>query len=283
MTKSRKKILLSSSAMLLVALVALGSATFAWFTMNKTVSADGMTVTAATSAGLQITGTNGTVASGQSADKAWVRDFHFADLNAILTPTSLGYTSSAIQTNSFLPGEVEREGPYVAAEGTNTASATSWAQGDAIPKSAIEAVSGGADASAVTTNNQIAGYRVGVRSSRADTDISGVTMQVAFDSTNATNSAGDFIRIVVVDSSDAVVAYYAGGGAAAVTSVASNLPNSTAAQPTTNSLTYALTTDVTNANPQYFNIYVWYEGQDAQCVDAHQAAEGALSITFSYT
>ncbi len=46
MTKSRKKILLSSIAMLLVALVALGSATFAWFTVQKTVTADTMKVSA---------------------------------------------------------------------------------------------------------------------------------------------------------------------------------------------------------------------------------------------
>lgn len=53
-TTFRKKALLSSVAMLLVALVALGSATFAWFTQNPTVNAEGLTLHAKAGAGLQI-------------------------------------------------------------------------------------------------------------------------------------------------------------------------------------------------------------------------------------
>lgn len=53
-TKFRKRALLSSVAMLLVALVALGSATFAWFTENPVVSADGITAYGQTSIGLKI-------------------------------------------------------------------------------------------------------------------------------------------------------------------------------------------------------------------------------------
>ena len=54
MKKSRKKILLSSIAMLLVALVALGSATFAWFTINKVVEANTINVQANVAKGLVI-------------------------------------------------------------------------------------------------------------------------------------------------------------------------------------------------------------------------------------
>ena len=53
-TTFRKKALLSSVAMLLVALVALGSATFAWFTQNPTVTANGLSLKATAAAGLQI-------------------------------------------------------------------------------------------------------------------------------------------------------------------------------------------------------------------------------------
>ena len=53
-TKFRKRALLSSVAMLLVALVALGSATFAWFTENPQVKAEGITAEAQTSTGLEI-------------------------------------------------------------------------------------------------------------------------------------------------------------------------------------------------------------------------------------
>lgn len=51
-TKFRKRALLSSVAMLLVALVALGSATFAWFMQAPTANATGLTMQTTTSASL---------------------------------------------------------------------------------------------------------------------------------------------------------------------------------------------------------------------------------------
>lgn len=54
MKKSRKKMLLSSIAMLLVALVALGSATFAWYITNATVTASTSQWSASTADGLVI-------------------------------------------------------------------------------------------------------------------------------------------------------------------------------------------------------------------------------------
>ncbi len=50
----RKKALLSSVAMLLVAMVALGSATFAWFTQSPTATASGLVMKATASNGLKI-------------------------------------------------------------------------------------------------------------------------------------------------------------------------------------------------------------------------------------
>ncbi len=54
-TKFRRRALISSLAMLLVALVALGSATFAWFTSNPTANAKGIVGKGQTSTGLEIT------------------------------------------------------------------------------------------------------------------------------------------------------------------------------------------------------------------------------------
>lgn len=53
-TKFRKRALLSSVAMLLVALVALGSATFAWFVANPTVTASGLSLSTQAAAGLSV-------------------------------------------------------------------------------------------------------------------------------------------------------------------------------------------------------------------------------------
>lgn|GEM_PF-795293 len=53
-TKFRKRALLSSVAMLLVALVALGSATFAWFVANPSVTASGLVMKTSASTGLLV-------------------------------------------------------------------------------------------------------------------------------------------------------------------------------------------------------------------------------------
>ena len=58
---SRRRVLISSIAMLLVALVALSTATFAWFTTNPTATASGLELKATAAKGLVIqTGTHGT-------------------------------------------------------------------------------------------------------------------------------------------------------------------------------------------------------------------------------
>lgn len=54
MKTNRKKMLLSSIAMLLVALVALGSATYAWFTSNPNATASGISMKTTAAAGLVI-------------------------------------------------------------------------------------------------------------------------------------------------------------------------------------------------------------------------------------
>lgn len=53
-TKSRKRLLISSVAMLLVAMLALGTATFAWFTQNTSATADGITVRTSKTSSLKI-------------------------------------------------------------------------------------------------------------------------------------------------------------------------------------------------------------------------------------
>ena len=53
-TKARRRLLISSLCMLLVAIVALGTATFAWFTQNTSATADGITVRTSKTSSLKI-------------------------------------------------------------------------------------------------------------------------------------------------------------------------------------------------------------------------------------
>lgn len=82
MTKSRKKMLLSSIAMLLVALVALGSATFAWYITNATVTAEKTQFSAASADGLVIRHTTSDTWSNKVTDLATASS---------LTPGSISY------------------------------------------------------------------------------------------------------------------------------------------------------------------------------------------------
>ena len=74
-TKFRKRALLSSVAMLLVALVALGSATFAWFTANPNAEAHGISMKTTAAAGLVIrteTDTNWSHSAGLGVGKGTI-------------------------------------------------------------------------------------------------------------------------------------------------------------------------------------------------------------------
>ena len=83
MLKSRKRMLLSSIAMLLVALVALGSATFAWYFTTSSVTATNAKMSAASAEGLEIRkGTSG----------PWTNTIELDDGTA-LNPAAINYAS----------------------------------------------------------------------------------------------------------------------------------------------------------------------------------------------
>ena len=87
MLKSRKKLLLSSIAMLLVALVALGSATFAWYITNATVTAKTTQFSAASADGLLIKAPDSTV----EAERNWTSKVTGLRTASSLTPAALNY------------------------------------------------------------------------------------------------------------------------------------------------------------------------------------------------
>ena len=89
MKKSRKKMLLSSIAMLLVALVALGSATFAWYITNATVTAEKTQFSAASADGLVIRKLD----SANTAEREWTNEIKGLKTKSSLTPASYDYAA----------------------------------------------------------------------------------------------------------------------------------------------------------------------------------------------
>ena len=131
-TTFRKKALLSSVAMLLVALVALGSATFAWFTANPNADASGLSVKTTAASGLVIkTATEGVWSHNaifnaakddqgkllENADKK-----HYTDPSAFdLQPVAQDQTTPA----NFLSVEAADSASYEKGDGTINTGVTS--------------------------------------------------------------------------------------------------------------------------------------------------------------
>ena len=93
-TTKRSKMLLSSIAMLLVALVALGSATFAWYSINKTVTATGVEVHAATAGGLRIY----TAETGATPGSTWTNSINFNVADTELDPAAITVSAAGAVT-----------------------------------------------------------------------------------------------------------------------------------------------------------------------------------------
>ena len=115
-TKFRKRALLSSVAMLLVALVALGSATFAWYEANPTATATGMTMKTTAASGLEITSDT---QSGKAA-AAKVAAASLAELANWGTEASLGAVSTDLQPASLN----QTDGKFYTTVGTNATNGT---------------------------------------------------------------------------------------------------------------------------------------------------------------
>lgn len=129
-TTKRSKMLLSSIAMLLVALVALGSATYAWYAINRTVSADELTVEASKVGGLQIstreTGAKVDSSNASTSEDVWGKAVHFGVTTAVtLDPAAVtvandGTVSATTGTHEGNSNEVGTITPAAANNGTNT-------------------------------------------------------------------------------------------------------------------------------------------------------------------
>ena len=167
MTKSRKRILLSSIAMLLVALVALGSATFAWFTINRKVEAKALEVKAATAQGLEITIDNGANWGRTKSYKA----FATATDNT-LAPISFQYTASGLASTGYYPQDIQQAGAL--ASDTIGTKAGNWASAT-LPTAQASALD---NDDAKKANGFVAAYRMGIRST--DAAISDITMTITW-------------------------------------------------------------------------------------------------------
>lgn len=247
-TKSRKRRLLSSLAMLLVAMVALGSATYAWFTNQDTAKVDGVSVHVNAPDGLLIS-TDGTT---------WGNSITLSLGTVTLLPSS-GFQNTDLKmyTASLNDGSVA-----TITEATNSDQVKYYIDVDLQAKLAAGASS--AKTLTVMPTVTVAGgdminmWRIGYSGTNITKGIH-ANANTAYSAVKATGTdvptAGYFIDPAETDYLESVT------------------PKATTAA---HSLTAALST---TAMP--FKVRIWVEGQDAACTPAATLNNAAIQLDFA--
>ena len=284
-TKMRKKMLISSLAMLMVATVSLGSATYAWFTSSTTATASQINVKTIKSSELVIS----------KLDKNWGTTVKYG----------VGFNGdTATDAKILMP--------------VSTADGKSWYKATADANTAYTAKAG--SASIVETSekgNYYFAQQLNVKNN-GEADVENVTITFSIDNTstktgyyrialvpvtdndeNTTSlpdvTADTFFANKKVNDSDTLntltnvfgLADTDGYQALTGTDVSTNL--SAKVKPNTASSVTVGTLKGTGAtlkgdekNAAYYNLYVWFEGQDIDCKDANAGA-ARPNITFTVT
>lgn len=259
--KSRKRVLISSVAMLLVAMLALGTATFAWFTSATNPYADSFSAT---------TTKRSTLLLSDDSRTGWTTHLQYGVADKVMYPAS---------------GDGET---WVAGTSADTKTGV-------IDPTTIFAVAPTPDAS-VTTADYLFADELNLQNN-GTADVKNVKITFYLNTTDNTNAA-DYLRVALVpiDASTVAATDYASlnTDGAKVYGTNTRKYKPIIGSTTTGSDDSAVTTateasfeitpvttytyDVTTANDatsvieagaeKYFKLYVWFEGQDTACVDA---------------
>lgn len=239
-----KKLIVSSTSMLLVAMLALGTATYAWFTTNASASANKITASTSKVSNLQVS----------RADHKWKDSFtyNYDDTDGMKpVSSSTGtdwFTATAASQTAFT-----KTGDFVA---QTTAQHYWYAEQFNVMNN------GGADVSNV---------KISIKVSQPEAT-SLEYLRIALVPTDEDNTnPGTFTSSVFADNT---IAYNAAGAAATPETTVSITPKAYTTGVTVGTLT--------PGQAQYYNLYVWFEGQDEQCYNA-KAGQILSDIEFKAT
>lgn len=242
---TKKRALISSVAMLLVAIIALGTATFAWFTKSTSTTAEGLNVKTIKSSELQISSSNHT----------WVDDgINYSQNDKVLKPASTANGTAWFQADAAKKTE------STLATGTIRAASGKYVFKDQLNVKNAAAVGSKAMNVTIEVTGLSNDYgRVALVPAKADTPADGVApmLEGASFTDHLFDNAGEKVDALT----DAV------GGTTPVQASATT------------------TFTIQNLEPQtakYFNLYVWFEGQDKQCYDTN-SGQPIGNITINVT
>ena len=272
-TKFRKRALLSSVAMLLVALVALGSATFAWFAANPNATAKGLSLKTTASTGLVIKTDTDTTWSHNAllgvSDANTITgtglDRNATFINFNLTPVSQGQNTSEGSTvtghaGTFYTLEAAASGQYLAAKNADI---------DSTP------TAGRSSTDAAYKENVY--FRLSDGASPSGNEkvyLKGVTINV-----NENADMGGAIRVAIADSTGKLIGTYATatGTANGVINSSIDLTGDTytpaafspalaaASTGLSKELPLAGALSTTDSDTNFVTVYVYLDGQDTNC------------------
>lgn len=246
----RKKALLSSLSMLLVATVAVGSATFAWFTSSTTATADKLSVKTVKASELKV--------SDDTND--WTDQLHYNTVGKVLKPAS-------------------------SADGVN------WFAAKAASKSASTAKEG-----SIEKLSNLDGYvfknQLNV-SNAGGAAVNNVKINFTLSETQQSTGAG-YLRLALVAAdkkgtdaaitgtfTDGVYAKAVDSAEALTGTALTNVTSVSAKSGASVSFDVGLLgANGSGTESKYFNLYVWFEGQDTDCKDANAGNE-MPEITFT--
>lgn len=244
---SRKKMLVSSVAMMMVATVSLGSATFAWFSQNTKATASGITAQTSQSSNIVLSETG---AAGSWTDRLTFANYATGVMNPVTTADFTEWVTTKADTKNA---------------GIKGASAT---YEDAV------------------ANTDYTATKLYMKYESADTN---ATKNVKVD-LNVTNTAGteNFLRVALVpvdattkgiQATNIVYGTAADDFALSRDSFTALNADNTGKTITTTTSKALISNATLKANTEYqFDVYVWYEGTDPQCLDSN--AVNNLGISF---
>ncbi len=234
----RKSSLITSVALLLVAIVALGGATFAWFSTNNTATAGTLEMTATSASGLYIAET---ALEGTAPETGWSSKITWTD-NVDSMPAVSGNASAP--TAFFKTSTDQADGK--------------WNGTDPIL--------------AANANTDFIVKKIWVKADTSDEVTLTITPTVA---AGATGEMKGYERIAIVDDNGAVIMSNAIEEYDAFTSQAGATETITTEAYGAQTYTGKLDT------AKCFYVYMWFEGQDAECYNLNSGANFKLDLAFA--
>ena len=255
-TKFRKRALLSSVAMLLVALVALGSATFAWFTSSTQATANGITVRTIKASELVIS----------KSDLDWKTTVDYGETSNSYMPVS------TLNGTAWFDANAELKTGF-AKKSTDNFGTVSTAANHYFSEMINVANKGEAAVNGVTIDV------TGLTCDYARLAIYEVTANVTGDGVGTHATSGEVFADCIYDSE---------GDTYDAAKTASTTESVTATSASGLSINVGTLAGKTGSNTlggvKYYKFFIWFEGQDVDCYDSTAGASwGNLTFTVSGT